>query len=220
MSASAPASRRFFGPVAQSMIGTRSSAQRIRAPAASSPAIHARSFGTVSASSAVGTGFSPSVRTALSPRPIPSSDAAGVQVGERRVRARRDGRVARQRVRDAAADLDPVRRGERMRHVDVEVLPEHLAVDEPASCVACALGGLHRPDEDGEVLREEVRAELHASPARSASVSSSDRTSPQPTRIISSAGSCRCGSVVPVQSSTTIGLKSRNIASFDVAATH
>ena len=59
------------------MIGTRSSAQRMRVPAASSPAIHARRRGTVSASSAVGTGFSPSVRTALSPRPIPRTTRPG-----------------------------------------------------------------------------------------------------------------------------------------------
>ena len=77
MSARAPATRRFFGPVAQSMIGTLSSAQRMRVPAASSPAIQARRRGTVSASSAVGTGLSPSVRTALSPRPTPRTTRPG-----------------------------------------------------------------------------------------------------------------------------------------------
>ena len=51
-------------------------------------------------------------------------------------------------------------------------------------------------------------------------VDSRSRTTHQPTRIISMAGACRCGRVVPVHSSTTIGLKSRNIASFEVAATH
>ena len=38
--------------------------------------------------------------------------------------------------------------------------------------------------------------------------------------IISIAGSCRWGRSVPVHSSTTMGLKSRKLASFDVAATH
>jgi hypothetical protein len=38
----------------------------------SSPAIRARMRGTASASAAVETGFSPSVRTALSPLPSPS----------------------------------------------------------------------------------------------------------------------------------------------------
>ena len=76
MSASAPARRRFLGPVAATAIGTRSPvAQRRRIVAAvvstSSPASSARTCGTTSANFLVATCFRPSVRTALSPRPRP-----------------------------------------------------------------------------------------------------------------------------------------------------
>src|SRR4029079_3246244 len=94
-----------------------------------------------------------------------------------------------------------------------------LAVHEPGARIPGVLGGADGVEEDRHVLGQEGRADLHRSASIPATVSASERTSPHPTRTISSAGSCRCGSVVPVHSSTTIGLKSRNLASFEVAAT-
>ena len=152
----------------------------------------------------------------------PEHDAAGVQVGERRMRARRHRRVARERVRDRhcrrrSAPSPRARASCRRRG------PARASGRRRARRARSRPRSAARTDsrKTGKSSGQEVRAELHraAAPGRRASPSS-DRTSPQPTRIISSAGSCRCGSVVPVHSSTTIGLKSRNIASFDVAATH
>ena len=115
MSASAPARRRFLGPVAATAIGTRSPvAQRRRIVAAvvstSSPASSARTCGTTSANFLVATCFRPSVRTALSPRPRPRITRPGWSCGERRRRARADRVVAGERVRDGDPELDALGR--------------------------------------------------------------------------------------------------------------
>ena len=71
-----------------------------------------------------------------------------------------------------------------------------------------------------QVLRHGPAQPAGASWRISLSVDSRSRTSAQPTRIISIAGSWRWGKVVPVHSSTTMDLKSRKVESFEVAATH
>src|SRR5581483_9609169 len=119
------------------------------------------------------------------------NDAAGVELCEGRGGARADGVVARERVRDADAELDPFGREQRAGHVDPDVLPEHLRIDDPGAVVARLLGELHAVDEVREVLGQEVCADLHvavlsaAKAASSVSVSASVFTWPQPTRIIS-----------------------------------
>ena len=84
MSATAPAIRSVRGPVAETMIGTSPVASfahwiRISVPSQSTgrPAISARSLGTVSRSCFVETCLRPSVRTALSPRPMPRTTRPG-----------------------------------------------------------------------------------------------------------------------------------------------
>src|SRR5438093_923818 len=70
--------------------------------------------------------------------------------------------VAGERVGDADAELDPLRRLKGARHIDPDVLPEHLRVDDPGAVVTGVLGGLHALHEHREVLGQEVGADLHA----------------------------------------------------------
>ena len=124
-----------------------------------------------------------------------------MELGERRGRARVDGVVPRERVRDPDAELDALGREQRAGQVDPDVLPEHLRVDDPGAVVAGPLGRLDGLHEDGEVLGQEVGADLHllfssqvcastaGKAASSVSVRSMVFTCPQPTRIISIAGS-------------------------------
>ena len=148
--------------------------------------------------------------------PDPQLEPPGMELRERREGARRRRHVPGERVRHRGADDDPLGRGERRGHVDDDVLPEDLGVDEPRVAVARLLRGLDGGDALREVLAHELGADAGHGPllstqggggkARSsARVCSSVFTWPQPTRIISSAGSCRCGVAVPTHSSTTIG---------------
>ena len=83
--------------------------------------------------------------------PDAEHDAARMELRQRRRGAGAHGVVAC-RIRDGHAYLDALGLRERVRHVDPDVLPQHLGVDEPGAVVARRFGRLHRLDEDGEVF--------------------------------------------------------------------
>jgi hypothetical protein len=89
------------------------------------------------------------------------NDASGIDLGEGRVRVRDHRVVAGVRVRHGRAERQLLRRREPVRHVDEDVAPQELAVDEPRPRVAHLLGLAHRLGEDGQVARHELRADLH-----------------------------------------------------------
>ena len=66
---------------------------------------------------------------------------------QRRVRAREHRRVARRRVRDHVAELDPRRLVGGERHHGHRLLPEHVRVVRPAVLEALRLGELHQLDQ-------------------------------------------------------------------------
>ena len=68
-------------------------------------------------------------------------------VVQRRVGARHDGRLARARVRDHVAELDPLGRGRGQRQRRRRLLPEHVRVVGPAVLEAVRLGELDQLDQ-------------------------------------------------------------------------
>jgi hypothetical protein len=91
----------------------------------------------------------------------PKYDAAGMELGERRDRRGRHRHVPRNRIRDRDPDGHALGGCERVRHVDVDILPENLPFDEPQPPVTLGLGPAHTLEEERHPLGEEVGSDPH-----------------------------------------------------------
>ena len=209
MSASAPAARRFFGPVAEIAIGTSaSSAQRIRTSVPWHVDAVRRPSGLGAAErlaqSSRRHGLQcPSSRTALSPRPMPEDDAA--RDGAPRASRYALAVTVRWRVKGFVTAVPTTIRSVRARRagqVDVDVLPEDLRVDEPGVLVADASAASTESHAGREVLRAETArraSSAHAASCaygrerRAARRASARACSPGPSRRRSSRSPARAG---------------------------
>ena len=104
----------------------------------------------------------PSTRRALSPRPMPRSIRPSGDEVQRRQRARGHARLARRRVGDTGAQPHPVRVEGHQRQERIDLLPQHVGVEQPAIAEA---GRLRLPGQgDGPldgVVGLEGEAEVH-----------------------------------------------------------
>ncbi len=93
--------------------------------------------------------------------PEPEHDATGMDAGQRRVAARRDGEVSRDRIGHRSAEGQPLGGLQTAGHVHVRVLPDHLRVAHPGVTEPRAVSAADRLEIGLELDGQEVGAELH-----------------------------------------------------------